>query len=345
MPESTANSETTVLVTGGSGFLGSHAINQLLWQGYRVRTTVRDESKAPGVTASVTTGIKGESDLTFFEADLGTDEGWDEAVAGCDYVLHIASPFPVAQPKDPQELIGPARDGALRVIKAALAAGVKRVVMTSSVAAIKSNDGPESGEPHTEADWTNPDTPGLTPYAQSKTIAERAAWDLVKETGDEDRLAVVCPSAILGPLLGDEDSSSLQIIQRMLDGLPAAPRLGFSYVDVRDTADMHIRAMTNPDAGGKRFIASGPFYWMTDIADILRTELPEEGAKAPKRTLPKPLVRVLGLFDPAVRALIPDIGRESHFSAARAKELLGWEPRPINETVADCGRSLAAHGR
>lgn len=340
MPDPTTKNATTVLVTGGSGFLGGRAINQLLAQGYRVRTTVRDEAKSPAVRGAVTTGID-DPDLTFFEADLGSEHGWKEAVEGCEYVLHIASPFPSAQPKDPQELIGPARDGALRVLKAGLDAGVKRVVMTSSVAAIKNDDGPPSSTPLTENDWTNPDTPGLLPYAQSKTIAERAAWDLVTETGDEERLAVVNPSAILGPLLGNENSTSLQIIQRMLDGMPAAPRLGFSYVDVRDTADLHIRAMTSPAAGGKRFIASGPFLWMTEVAEILRDELPEEGAKAPKRTLPKPLVRVLGLFDPAIRALVSDIGKESHFSADRARELLDWEPRPINETIADCGRSLA----
>ncbi len=341
MSEPIAKSDSTVLVTGGSGFLGGRAINQLLGQGYRVRTTVRDESKSPAVRDAVTTGIDGELDLTFFEADLGSDHGWNEAVEGCEYVLHIASPFPSAQPKNPQELIAPARDGALRVLKAALDAGVKRVVMTSSVAAIKSDDGPPSTRPLTEDDWTNLDTPGLSPYAQSKTIAERAVWDLVKESGDEDRLAVVNPSAILGPLLGNENSTSLQIIQRMLDGMPAAPRLGFSYVDVRDTADLHIRAMTSPAAGGKRFIASGPFLWMTEVAGILRDELPEEGAKAPKRTLPKPLFRVLGLFDPAIRALVGDIGKESHFSADRARDLLDWEPRPVNETITDCGRSLA----
>ncbi len=344
MPEPTANRDSSVLVTGGSGFLGGRAVNQLLEQGYRVRTTVRDEAKSPVVREAVTAGIE-NPDLTFFEADLGSDSGWPEAVAGCDYVLHIASPFPAAQPKDPQELIGPARDGSLRVLQVALNAGVKRIVMTSSTAAIRSDGGPPRSGPYTEENWTNPDLPGLTPYAQSKTVAERAAWDLVEQSGDQDRLAVVNPSAILGPLLGDEDSTSLQIIQRMLDGMPGTPRLGFSYVDVRDTADLHIRAMTSPEAGGKRFIASGPFLWMSDIADILRAELPEEGAKAPTRTVPKPVIRLMGLFDPALRAIVGDIGKESHFSAAQAKDILGWQARPINETVADCARSLAAHGR
>lgn len=344
MPEANENSRTTVLVTGGSGFLGGHTVNQLLDQGYRVRTTVRDESKAPKVREAVTADIA-NPDLAFFEADLGSDDGWSEAVAGSEYVLHIASPFPAAQPKDPQELIGPARDGALRVLKAALDAGVKRIVMTSSVAAIKNSSGPSRAEPYTEDDWTDPEMPGLSPYAQSKTIAERAAWDLVEQSGDQDRLAVVNPSAILGPLLGNEESTSLQIVQRMLDGMPGVPRLGFSYVDVRDTADLHIRAMTSPEAGGKRFIASGPFLWMSEVAEILRAELPEEGAKAPTRSIPKPVVRILGIFDPAVRALVGDIGKESHFSAAQAKDILGWEARPVNETIADCARSLMARDR
>ena len=340
MDDSSPSSDQTVLVTGGSGFLGGRSIVELLERGYKVRTTVRNKGKSEGLNSAFSAELGKPVEVEFFEADLSSDDGWAEAVAGCDYVLHVASPFPTAQPKDPQELIGPARDGALRVLKVALDAGVKRVVMTSSVAAIKSTGLPHTG-PYTEEDWTNPDL-DLTPYTKSKTIAERAAWDLVKESGDEDRLAVVCPGAILGPLLGNEDSSSLQIIQRMLDGMPGAPRLGFCYVDVRDTAELHVLAMTSPEAGGKRFIAAGPFLWMTDVAEILRAELPEAGAKAPSRTVPKPIIRLMGLFDPALKAMVNDLGVESHFSAQRAKDLLGWEPRPINETIADCAKSLIA---
>ena len=275
-------------------------------------------------------------------ADLGSDNGWAEAVADCDYVLHVASPFPAAQPKDPQELIGPARDGALRVLKAALAGGVKRVVMTSSTVAIRNTGGPPRPEPFSETDWTDPNLPGLSPYGQSKTIAESAAWGLVKESGDEDRLAVVNPSAILGPLLGDEDSTSLEIIERMLKGMPAVPRLGFSFVDVRDVADLHIRAMTAPEAGGERFIASGPFLWISEVSEILRTALPEEAAKAPTRIVPKAVVRIMSLFDPRLRPVIGDIGKESHFSAGKARDTFGWVPRPLEETIVDCARSLAA---
>ena len=336
-------SAATVLVTGGSGFLGGHAVKELLGTGHSVRTTVRSLDKEAAVRDAVADEAPAGHDLEFFEADLGADEGWVEAVAGCDYVLHIASPFPPTQPKDAQELIGPARDGALRVIRASLDAGVKRVVMTSSTAAIRNGAEPPLPRPYTEDDWTDPDLPGLTPYAQSKTIAERAAWDLVRETGDTDRLTVVNPSAILGPVLGSEDSTSLQIVRRMLDGMPGVPRLGFSFVDVRDTADLHIRAMTSPDAGGRRFIAAGPFLWMLELADLLRAGLPEAADRIPTRVVPKPLIRAMGLFDPGIRSIISDIGKESHFSAGQAKELLNWQTRPIEETVTDCGRSMLAN--
>ncbi|MGK2955607.1 MAG: SDR family oxidoreductase [Solirubrobacterales bacterium] len=337
------NQKGTVLVTGGSGFLGGRCIAQLLEQGYSVRTTVRSQSRAPSVESALSGELGYSPEVGFFEADLGGDAGWEEAVRGCDYVLHVASPFPPSQPKDPQELIVPARDGALRVLKSALAAGTKRVVLTSSTVAVRNGATPPLNQPYTEENWTDPELPGLSPYGQSKTIAERAAWDLVKETGDTKRLAVVNPSAILGPLLGEEDSSSLQIIQRMLDGMPGVPRLGFSFVDVRDVADLHIRAMTSPEAGGQRFISSGPFLWLSEVSEILREGLPEEASKAPTRIVPKPLVRLMGLFDPSIRSVIDDIGKEAHFSVEKAKDVLGWEPRPIEETIVDCGRSLAAH--
>jgi len=334
------NSESTVLVTGGSGFLGGRCVTELLERGHRVRTTVRNRERESAVRDTLAYGIDDQSRLTFFEADLNDDSGWSEAVAGCDYILHVASPFPESQPKDPDELIVPARDGALRVLKAGLASGVKRVVMTSSSAAVRNGGGDSHPEPYTETDWTDPDLPGLSPYPRSKTIAERAAWDLVAGTGDSDRLAVINPSAILGPVQGEELSFSLQIIQRMLKGMPGVPRLGFGFVDVRDVADLHIRAMTAPSAGGERFIASGPFLWLSEVAQILREGLPREAAKAPERIVPKPLIRLMGIFDPSVRSIVGDIGQESHYSAEKAKTVLGWEPRPIEETIVDCARSL-----
>lgn len=342
MENRTLNSETTVLVTGGSGFLGSHCIAELLKDGYRVRTTVRNLKREPEVRAAISHVVDAPGALEFIAADLGEDAGWDEAVAGCDYILHIASPFPNAQPKDPQELIVPARDGALRVVRAGLAAGVKRIVMTSSVAAVRGDGGPSRDTPYTEEDWTDVDAPGVSPYAQSKTIAERSVWDLVDESGDRDRVTMVNPSLILGPVLGNEDSTSLEVIQRMLKGMPGAPKLAFGYVDVRDVARMHITAMTSAAAGGERFIASGPTLWMTEVAEILRRGLPEDAAKAPTRTIPKPLVRILALFDPGVRSFVPDLGKKPVLSAAKAESKLGWKARPVEETIVDCGRSLVA---
>lgn len=338
--EQAGNSDRTVLVTGGSGFLAGHAIVQLLKQGYPVRTSIRDLAKEPDLRAVLTAGIDGPAELEFVQADLASDEGWNEAAAGCHYVLHIASPFPNSQPKDAQELIVPARDGALRVVRAALDAGVDRIVMTSSVAAVRGDGGPMRDTPYTEADWTDPDLPGISPYAQSKTIAERSAWEMVEESGDRDRLSVINPSLILGPVLGNENSTSLEVIERMLKGMPAVPKLAFGYVDVRDVAAMHIAAMTTEAAGGERFIASGPSLWMSETAEILREALPVEAAKAPKRTAPKPLVRVIALFDPGIRGFLNDIGRKVKLSSEKAERLLGWEARPVEETIVECARSL-----
>ncbi len=239
----------TVLVTGGSGYLGGWCLVELLRRGYRVRTTVRDISREAEVRARLEPEVDAGDNLSVLAADLLGDEGWEQAVQGCDYVLHVASPFPPQQPKDPDELIVPAREGTLRVLKAALDAGVRRVVVTSSIAAVGGSTSHASA-PLTEADWTDSDNPKLTPYTRSKTIAERAAWDFVKERGAVEKLAVVNPGAILGPVLSDDRSYSLELIERLLKGMPGAPRIGFSIVDVRDVADLHIRAMT--DSGGRR---------------------------------------------------------------------------------------------
>src|SRR3954454_20393623 len=218
--------DPTVLVTGGSGFLGGWCVIELLRRGYTVTTTVRSLSREPQVRAAVGSEVDPGDRLTVLAADLTSDAGWPEAVEGCDYVLHVASPFPPKQPKDPDELIVPAREGTLRVLRASLNTGNKRVVVTSSVAAIRLREG-ATVRPLDEGDWTDPDSPGLTPYVRSKTIAERAAWDMVRERGEETRLSVVNPGAIVGPVLSDDLSYSLQSVQRLLDGMPGMPRLGF----------------------------------------------------------------------------------------------------------------------
>ena len=328
----------TVLVSGGSGYLGGRCVVELLRRGYAVRTTVRDLAKEGEVRERVGSELDPGDRLTAVAADLTSDDGWPEAVAGCEYVLHVASPFPAAQPKDPDELIGPAREGTLRVLRAALDGGVRRVVVTSSVAAVRGSTS-SAAAPLTEADWTDPDHPKLSPYAKSKTVAERAAWDLVRERGQEERLAVVNPGAILGPVLGGERSTSLAMVERLLKGMPGTPRIGFSVVDVRDVADLHILAMTSPEAGGERYIAVDRFMWMGDVAAILREQLGPGAAKVPKRSIPDFLVRGMALFDPAARSVVGQLGQKVEVSSAKARAL-GWQPRPVEETIVDTARSL-----
>jgi nucleoside-diphosphate-sugar epimerase len=329
----------TVLVSGGSGFLGGWCLVELLRRGYRVRTTVRDLGKEAEVRARVGSQVDAGDRLSFFAADLAGDDGWAQAVAGCDYVLHVASPFPAAQPRDPDELIVPAREGTLRVLKAALDAGVDRVVVTSSIAAVRGGVS-EAAAPLTEESWTDGDNAELTPYTRSKAIAERAAWDLAGERDAVARLAVVNPGAILGPALGGEQSTSLQIVERLLKGMPGTPRIGFSVVDVRDVADLQIRAMIAPEAGGERLIAVARFQWMADIAAVLRERLGPAAAKVPKRGVPNLVVRAMGIFDPSVRSIAGQLGEKVEVSSEKAQALLGWSPRPVEETIVDCARSL-----
>jgi dihydroflavonol-4-reductase len=333
--------EETVLVTGGSGFLGGWCLVELLRRGFRVRTTVRDPSREAEVRATLASEVDVGDRLSVFVADLNGDAGWQEATRGCDYVLHVASPFPPAQPKDPNELIIPARDGALRVLRAGLESGVKRVVLTSSTAAVRNSGEKPPAQPLTEKEWTNPDNLQLTPYARSKTIAEQAAWELVRELGNVDRLTVVNPSAILGPVLSDDLSYSLEVITRMLNGMPGVPRLGFSFVDVRDVADLQVTAMTAPEAAGERFLAAGPFLWLSEVAEILRDHLGPAAAKVPRRTVPSLIVRVMARFDPGLRSVVGELGEKVTYSSGKAETRLGWSPRPLEETIVDCAQSLA----
>jgi dihydroflavonol-4-reductase len=331
----------TVLVTGGTGFLGGWCTAELLRRGYTVRTTIRDLRRADDLRAwFADAGVEAGDRMSIVAADLNADEGWTDAVAGCDYVLHVASPFPPAQPKDPDELIVPARDGALRVLGASLEAGVRRVVLTSSVAAVRHGRAPSAAAPYDETDWTDPDDLRRTPYTRSKTIAERAAWDHVRAAGAESRLATVNPGAIIGPVLSDDRSYSLQVIERLLNGMPAIPRLGFTFVDVRDVADLHIRAMTAPAAGGERFLAVDRFLWMQDVGRVLRERLGPAAAKVPTRVAPDLLIRAMALFDPSVRTIVGDLGESPMYSANKAKTTLGWKPRPIEDSITDTAQSL-----
>ena len=329
----------TVLVTGGSGFLGGWCLVELLQRGYRVRTTVRDISREPEIHARLESQVVAGDRLSVLAADLCGDDGWEQAVNECDYVLHVASPFPAVQPKNPDDLIVPAREGTLRMLSAGLEAGVSRIVVTSSVAAIRGGVG-SSSAPLTEENWTDPDNLKLTPYTRSKTIAERAAWDYVRERGEVEKLAVVNPGAILGPVLSDDRSYSLELIERLLKGMPGAPRIGFSIVDVRDVADLQVRAMTASEAGGERFIAVGQFLWMSEVAEVLRDRLGTAAAKVPRRTVPNLVVRGMGIFDPGIRAVISQLGQKVELSNEKAEARLGWSPRPVEETIVDCAQSL-----
>ena len=333
----------TVLVTGGSGFLGSWCVIDLLRRGYAVRATVRDLSREAALRAAIAGEVDADDRFSMVAADLRQEACWEQAVDGCDYVLHVASPFPPTQPKDPDELIVPAREGTLRVLRASLDAGVKRVVVTSSIVAI--SGGREPGSPSlTEHDWSDPDNPKLTPYAISKTLAERAAWDFVRERGEPEKLAVVNPGAILGPVLSDNRSSSIGIIERLLRGMPGVPRIGFNLVDVRDVADLQFRAMSALEAAGERFIAAESFQWMEEVAEVLRDHLGEPAAKVPTRTVPNLLVRAMALVDPSVRSIVGQLGKRTEASSEKAKTVLGWSPRPSTETVVDCARSLIDKG-
>src|SRR4051794_20678995 len=331
----------TVLVTGGTGYLGGWCIVELLRRGYRVRATVRNASREHEVHAGVDSEVDSHHNLSVHQADLLSDDHWDHVIEGCDYVLHVASPLPISQPKDPDELILPAREGTERVVSRALDAGVERVVLTSSVAAIR---GGNEGLALDESMWTDLSSPDLTPYVQSKTIAEQAAWGLAAEREARERLAAVNPTVIIGPTLSDDTSASLEVIQRLLKGIPAIPRLSFGFVDVRDVADLEIRAMTAPEAGGERFVANAKTLWMADVAAVLRERLGGRAAKVPTRIAPDFLVRAMAMFDGGIRSFKSSLGKQTDYRTTKAQDMLGWSPRPIEETIAESGESLISHG-
>jgi dihydroflavonol-4-reductase len=333
---------STVLVTGGSGFVGSHVILKLLDAGHQVRTTVRSLKREGDVRAMLKTGgAEPGTRLSFFAADLEQDVGWNEAISGCDFVMHVASPFPAGVPKDENELIRPARDGALRVLRAARGAGVKRVVMTSSFAAVSYGGSPEGGV-FTEADWTDIHAPDAQPYMKSKTIAERAAWDFIDKEGGDLELSVINPVGIFGPALGGDVSTSVTLIRMMLNGaMPGAPRIHFGVVDVRDVADLHLMAMTSPAARGERFIAvAGRCMSIFEIAKLLRARMGDVAGRVPTRQFPDWLVRLFGLVNPAAKAAVPQLGIIREASNQKARTLLGWAPRSNEEAILATAESL-----
>lgn len=333
-----------VLVTGGSGSIAGWTIIELLKRGYRVRTTVRSPGKEPDVRTRLSAHVELGDRLSFFVADLANDAGWDAAVNGCDYVLHIAAPVGVEAPRNPDDLILPTREGALRVLRSACRAKVRRVVMTSAIEACRpplaSPDGVSD-----ESRWTDTGEAGLGPYRVAKTLAERAAWDFMASQSGPTTLATILPSAVLGPALDAENLHLVQLPRRFLNGsLPRLPRIGFCVVDVRDVVDLHIRAMTTPEAAGERFIAASDWVWMADVASILRSELGTAAKKVPTRGMPDLLLRIVALFQRSMRFVLPLLGRKHVFSSAKAQTVLGWAPRSAMTTIVDSARSAMVIG-
>ncbi|GJN70249.1 NAD dependent epimerase/dehydratase [Purpureocillium lilacinum] len=343
-------SQILVLVTGGSGFVGSYCIIDLLNAGYNVRTTIRSISKSSALRDVLKKSGRIEEAsldrLSFAGADLTKDDGWEQAVSGCTYVLHVASPFPPGTPKHEDDLIIPARDGALRVLRAAKAAGVRRVVMTSSFAAV-SYGHPQQAAPFTEDSWTNTAGSDVSPYAKSKTLAERAAWDFIESPeGEGLELSVINPAAIFGPILSADTSASILLIQRLLNGeLPGCPNLVFGIVDVRDVASLHLLAMTNPAAAGERFIAISPkSMTVQEIAITLKERSPNLATKTPTRVIPNLLLKFTALFDREVASVAPQLGRWKEGTNEKAVKLLGWKPRNREDAIVATAESLARLG-
>ena len=335
-----------VLVTGGSGFIAGHCILQLLEQGYEVRTTVRSLGREPEVRAALTDAEMTRGDaLSFVVAELTSDDGWAAAVADCDYVLHVASPVHLEATDNEDEVIVPAREGALRVLRAARDASVTRVVLTSAFHAVG------YGHPHTkvdftEDDWSILDGPGTSTYGKSKTLAERAAWDFMAAEGGALELATICPVAVMGPVMGMAISGANHIISRSLDGgMPGYPHLWIPIVDVRDVARAHILAMTTPEAAGERFIvSSGPSIPMMEIGAVLRENLGEAAKRVPTRSIPNIVVRVGSLFSHELRQTAPDLDYARRPSSDKAARVLGWTARPPQEAIVAAGQSMVDRG-
>jgi dihydroflavonol-4-reductase len=332
--------EKLVLVTGGTGFIAQHCMIALLNTGYRVRTTVRDLAREQEVRHNLKVGGAEPGDhLSFVVADLTSDHGWDAAAAGCHYVIHGASPTPSGSQISEEDWIRPAVDGNLRVLRAARGAGVKRVVLTSAFGAICAGH-PTLNRPFDETDWSDL-TGRVWPYQKSKTLSERAAWDFILHEGGEMELTAINPTAVLGPVLGADYSHSVRLITNMLNGQRGCPKVNCGFVDVRDLADLHLRAMIHPSAKGERFLAiAGESLWLIQVAEVLRSRMGASANKVPTRELPNWLVRLAALKNPGMRGIATLLGRNMNATSEKAIRLLGWEPRASEEAIVATAESL-----
>lgn len=335
-----STTEKLVLVTGGAGFIAAHCILQLLNTGYRVRTTIRDLNRELAVRSLLREGgIEAGERLTFIQADLSSDAHWDEAIKDCTYVLHVASPTPKLNFKHEDEMIIPAREGVLRVLRASRNAGVKRVVLTSAIGAIVYGH-PKQTVPYDETIWT--DTTYAPAYQKSKTLAERAAWEFMEREGGNLELAVVNPAAVMGPVLGPDYSHSIYLVKNLLTGkMAGCPKINSCFVDVRDVADLHLRAMLDPKAKGERFIATGgESIWLVEVAKILKTNLGDKAGKVKAIQLPNTVLRIAALKDPMVKSMVPLLGIPMNLTSAKAIGLLGWSPRSPKDAILAAAESL-----
>lgn len=340
------NTDRTILVTGASGFIAMHCILQLLEKGFRVRGTLRSPSREESLRATFAKHLDADDRLSFYTADLMKDEGWREAIEGCDAVLHVASPLPRTPPKHEDDLIVPAREGVLRVLRLASELGLRRVVMTSSVAAVLYGHKRDGSETYDETSWSIPEkTVGA--YEKSKTLAERAAWEFMESLPHENPLefTAINPGLVLGPILDEDYGTSAEAVRKLMKReLPGCPPIGYAPVDVRDVAAAHIAAMDVPEAAGERFILAIDHAWFSDIARVLDEHLRDRGYRIPTGRLPSFVMRLAALFDKTTRLVVPEIGLRMDVSNAQAKRILGWQPRPLDTMVKDMADSLIEFG-
>ena len=333
----------TVLVTGATGYIAKHIVVKLLNAGYKVVGSVRTLSRGEDVIAAVSRHLTDAENLDkrlrFVALDLSNDNGWETAMDGVDILMHTASPFPLEQPKDEQEVIRPAVDGALRALRAAKAAGIKRVVMTSSAVAVMDSDLAPGKTAYNEENWTDLNHASVTPYGKSKTLAERAAWKFVTDEAPEISLTTINPVLVTGPPLDNNFGTSVSIVQRLLTAKdPMIPNFGFPIVDVRDVAEMHVRALQSDESGGKRILAVDGFLWFMDIAKMLKAQFPDRKIV----TLPAPnfVVRLLAIFDKSIRQVVPILGKKIEVSNARAQSILGMKFIPAADSIQETAAFL-----
>jgi dihydroflavonol-4-reductase len=329
-----------VLVTGASGFIAKHCIAELLKSGYRVRGSVRRPEAASEVTAAVAKLVEPAGRLEFIPLDLLSDAGWDEALRGCKYLMHVASPNPIAFPKDPDELIRPAREGTLRALRAAAAAGVARAAVTSTLFAVTGGHPPGWKEIYSEDDWADTESPRLTPYARSKTLAEHAAWDFAAQHPQLE-LVTVCPGFTAGPALDRDIAATTQAVKLMMDGkYPAVPRWGVAVADVRDVAAMHVAVLDAPVGAGQRFICAVDSMRLLDMSRTLAEHFPDYRRRLPTRELPNFLVRLAARFDRTLKNVSSELGEVARVSNEKAQRMLGFRFRSAEEALVSAAQSL-----